>query len=32
MPPILEFIGACGLVGFILVKFAPSGRKHPFHW
>lgn len=32
MPPILEFIGACGLVGFILVKLAPSERKHPFHW
>lgn len=32
MPPVLEFIGALGLVGFILVKLAPSERKHPFHW
>lgn len=32
MPWILELIAAAGLVGFILVKLAPSERKHPFHW
>lgn len=32
MGDILEFIGAAGLVGFILIKLAPSSRKQPFHW
>jgi hypothetical protein len=32
MGGVLEFIGGLGLLGFIIVKFAPSGRKHPFHW
>lgn len=32
MGGVLEFIGAAGLVGFILVKLAPSGRSHPFRW
>lgn len=32
MDAVFEFVGAAGLVGFLLVKLAPSGRKHPFHW
>jgi hypothetical protein len=32
MGDVLEFIGAAGLVGFILIKLAPSRRAHPFRW
>lgn len=32
MKAIFEFVGGAGLIGFILVKFAPSGRAHPHRW
>lgn len=32
MGEFLEIVGGLGLIGFILTRFAPSGRKHPFHW
>ncbi len=32
MPEWLEIIAGLGLVGGFLSAFAPSTRKHPFHW
>lgn len=29
---IFEYVGGAGLIGFILVKFAPSGHREPFRW
>jgi len=29
---IFEYAGGAGLIGFILIKGAPSRRKQPFHW
>lgn len=27
-----EIVGGLGLLGFIVVKLAPSGRSQPFRW
>lgn len=32
MGTFLEIVGGLGLIGFILIKLAPSGRSHPFRW
>lgn len=32
MKTIFEYVGGAGILGFLLVKLAPSGNGHPFRW